>query len=73
MFHSFTGTLIKFPSSVLDDSVSGVLTVVLTGRDFVGVCMCLQDAHARVEMMGFFGRGGGRKWGLSDIGENGEV
>jgi hypothetical protein len=62
-------SLKTFSWSVFDDSVSKVLALVLTGRDFVGVCMCLQTAHTRVEMMGFFGRGGGRKVRLSDIGE----
>jgi hypothetical protein len=50
VFHRFTGGLTKVLSSVFGNSVSGVLAAVLTGGDYVVVCMCLQDAHERVEL-----------------------
>ena len=68
MFHSFTGGPKKFLPSVFADSVSGVLAEVLTGRDSLVVCTCLQWAHAWVEMFGLLGRGRRQNGRLSDIG-----
>jgi hypothetical protein len=54
MFHSFTGNAKMFSSSMFADRVSQVLATVLTNGDYLTICTCLQDKHARGELMRLF-------------------
>jgi hypothetical protein len=54
MVHSFTGALTKFLASVFDYSVFWVLAAVLTGRDYLAICTCLQGGQAGVDSTRLF-------------------